>query len=275
MNLDIRTGVQAAFYLSLLGVVLAVWLAVRRFKAAQKLLYFRKRQEMTGRGWRTVLFAILLAGAAVFFNRFAEPIAYQYFPPSPTVTQTPTITLTPSMTVTPSITLTPTITNTPSVTNTPSIPEEILSGFLTTVSPDQNAVFSPLVFGRQLNKSNQPLQPASEFKLPIKILYGSFSFDKMTNGSQWTALWYRGAELVCVESLIWDGGSGGYGYTECSPESGQWQPGEYVVQIFVGTTFKTSGNFVVLGDGPTPTVSLTPTLAATPGLTPAVSPSSP
>jgi len=78
MNLDIRTGVQAAFYLSLLGIAVCVWLAVRTLRASQKLMYFRKRQEMAGRGWRTLLFAVLLVAAAVFFKRFAEPVAYQF-----------------------------------------------------------------------------------------------------------------------------------------------------------------------------------------------------
>ena len=85
----------------------------------------------------------------------------------------------------------------------------------------------------------------------------------MTSGSQCTALWYLWSELVCVESLIWDGGSGGYGYTECRPENDQWAEGDYIVQIFVGTTFKTSGTFLVIGDGPTRTPTLTPTEAPT------------
>ena len=67
-----------------------------------------------------------------------------------------------------------------------------------------------MVFSREI-KDNLPVEAATEFKSPIDILYGSFSYDKMKSGAQWTALWYRGTDLICYETLPWDGSTGGYG----------------------------------------------------------------
>jgi len=79
----------------------------------------------------------------------------------------------------------------------------------------------------------------------------------MTTNSQWTALWFRDGELVCFESFPWNGGSGGFGFTECTLPPSEWLPGEYEVQIFVGETWKVSGYFTVTGTPPTSTPTLT------------------
>jgi len=67
----------------------------------------------------------------------------------------------------------------------------------------------------------------------------------MTPAAQWSALWYFGNELVYYETSPWDGGTGGIGYTDWNPEPFMWRVGEYEVQIFVGTSWKTSGRFTV------------------------------
>ncbi len=80
----------------------------------------------------------------------------------------------------------------------------------------------------------------------------------MVNGSQWSSLWYRDGVLVYYESAPWNGGTGGYGYTDWDPKPEDWLPGNYDVQIFVGTEFKISGQFVVTGTpiaGPTTTAT--------------------
>ena len=101
MNLDIKTFVQAAFFLAIGGFILSLILGIRSFRAGRQLMYFRKRRERMVRGWRMILTALFLAAAAVALNRFAEPVLYQVFPPSPTVTLTPTVTLSPTITLTP------------------------------------------------------------------------------------------------------------------------------------------------------------------------------
>lgn len=265
MNLDIRTAIQTLFVLTLAGVVLSIFIGIRTIRSGQRLLYFRKRREMVSRGWRTIFGAFLLLGFAFAINRYAEPTAYQFFPPSPTITQTPTITLTPTITVTPSITLTPTITNTPSVTYTPSMPERIRSGILTTITPNPSAVFSPVLVARRIDDNYQPVSPQNMFANPVTTLYGAFSYDQMIVGSHWAALWIRLSDqkLLCYESKPWDGGTGGYGYTECTPSPDEWLPGDYEVQIFVGTEWKNSGRFTITGEPPTPLPSATNTSTST------------
>ena len=102
-------------------------------------------------------------------------------------------------------------------------------------------------------------------------MYAIFSYDKMADGVQWTALWYRGGDLVYFETKPWEGGTGGFGFSDWQPEPEGWQPGDYIVHIFVGMELKVTGAFSVSGFPPTetPTQSSTPTLTNT--LTPTLS----
>lgn len=275
MNLDIKTGILVATILAVVIGLIALLSGVQSIRSGSRLNYFRKRRERLSRGWRLVVVFFFMLVIAVVVNRFAEPAAYSIFPPSPTITNTPTITLTPTITVTPSITLTPTITETPSITNTPSMPVALETQFETTITPNPDAVFSPVVFASQLDDNFQPINQNIEFNNPIRVLYGVFSYDQMTVGSQWSALWYRGADMVCYETLPWNGGTGGFGYTECDAPLDGWLPGQYEVQIFTGTLWKVSGYFTVTGDPPTPTASVTPTRTPIPTSTTGPSPTVP
>lgn len=272
INLDIHTAVVTAFLLALFGVLISLWLGIRSIRAGRKLLYYHKRQERMERGWRLIFLALILGGAAFFFNRFAEPTVYRFIEPSPTVTQTPTVTETPTITLTSTITLTPTITFTPAISPTPQLPEPIQVQITSVVTPNPNSVFSAIQFTQQLDENDFPVEVASEFQNPVGKLIGFYSYDQMVEGVQWSALWYRLADndLICYETLPWTGSTGGYGFTECEPSSDQWLPGEYEVQIFTGTVWQSSGNFTVVGDPPTPTATQTPTrtLTATPTITP-------
>ena len=216
--------------------------------------------------------ALILILIAFILNRFAEPVVYQIYPPTPTVTLTPTITLTPTLTMTTTVSVTPTITNTPSVTNTPALPVSVLTGFQATVLPAPDAVFSPLQFAQKIDPKNLPVNPAASFTIPVGHLYGTFSFDKMKDGAQFSALWYRGSDLVYFESFPWKGGTGGYGYTDWNPKPEEWLPGDYVVQIFIGTDWKQTGRFTVSGStvtqGPKGTATVTPTVTRTRVLSP-------
>jgi len=260
MNLDIRTAVVTATILTVAGIILTLLSGISTIRASHRLPFFRKRRDKMMRGWRLVFSAIFLACLAFVLNRFAEPAIYHFYPPTPTVTLTPTLTLTPTVTLTLTVTLTPTITNTPSVTNTPSLPLSIINGFEGKVTPNPDAIFSPLVFAQTL-QNFQPVDPKTEFAIPVGHLYGTFSYNNMFNGSQWTALWYRDGVLVHYESAPWSGGSGGYGYTDWNPNPDEWLPGNYVIQIYVGTTFKVGGQFTVIG---TPLPTRTGTLQGNP-----------
>jgi hypothetical protein len=131
-------------------------------------------------------------------------------------------------------------------------------------------VFSPLQFATALDANFLPVNPALVFQNPVGHLYAQFTYDKMTPGAQWSALWYYGNELVYYETNPWDGGTGGIGYSDWNPEPSLWLQGEYEVQIFVGQSWKTSGRFTVEGQPPTavPSLTSTPTRKPTNTITP-------
>ena len=203
---------------------------------------------------------------AFVVNSYAEPVTYKIFEPSPTATLTPTITQTPTVTQTPTSTQTPTITPTLEFTVTPEMPLIISQDFTSQVTPNPNAVFSTLSFARSLTKDYLPIDPADTFENPVETIYASFSYDSMSIGTQWTAMWYRDGELIYYESKPWNGASGGYGYSDCTLPGEDWQPGNYEVQIYIGEQWKVTGTFSITGAAPTPT--MTPTLTATVTSTP-------
>ena len=137
---------------------------------------------------------------------------------------------------------------------------ELFSGLIT---PDPNAVFSPLQFSRTIDENNFPINPVIEFNNPIAQIIGSFSYNNMLDGAQWSAVWYRLSDsvMLCYETKPWNGGTGGYGYTDCQPDSDAWLPGEYEVQIFIGEEWNGIRSVLqlpVIQKKPSNTPSLTP-----------------
>ncbi|MEA4907061.1 MAG: hypothetical protein GYA17_04740 [Chloroflexi bacterium] len=271
MNLDIHTAVQTALLLSVLGTLLCAWIGVRTIQAGQKLMYFRKRRELMVRGWRLIFTSVVLVAASFFMFRYAEPTVYRFYVPSSTVTLTPTVTQTGTITMTPTISATPTETEIPLISPTPQLPPEVLAQFTSEVTPNADSAFSSVVMAKEIDDDFQPVEPASEYNNPVGKLYGAFSYDQMASGAQWTAMWIRMEDqrILCLETIPWDGSTGGYGYTECEPSSDDWLPGTYQVQIYVGETWKAFGEFTVVGEPPTPTSSPSPTrtLTSTPAPT--------
>lgn len=280
MALDIHTGIQTAMIIAVFLVIFSIWRGIRLIRGARTLPFFRMRRIQMLRGWRSFIWALLLLGLVVLLRFQAEPVIYRFFPPTLTLTPTRTITLTPTITqtktitLTPSLTLTPKESYTPTASPTPHIPLAIELEFESTSTPNPDAVFSQLTFTNGLDESYRPLNPGENFPNPVGHMYALFSYDKMVVGSQWTALWYRGDELVHYETIPWDGGSGGLGYTDWSPDPHEWYVGDYEVQLFVGTNWKRSGIFTVQGEPPSPipsstfTPSKTPTNTLTPSRTP-------
>ncbi len=247
MNLDIHSGVTTTIILMAIATIAVFLSALRTLQSVKKIQFFRIRRETTGQGWLVMFISFLMLLFTILLGTYAEPIIYTYLPPTATIPPTATNTLTPTTSLTPTISITPTITNTPSETSTPGIPPTIEAGFLAQLAPNPDAVFSPLRFSRRIDNTNQPVTPLIEFKNPVGHLYATFSFDKMLDGSQWTALWYCNGALVYFETLVWEGGSGGYGYSDWNPADEYWQPGEYEVQLFAGNQWKRSGTFTVIG----------------------------
>lgn len=275
-DLDIRTGVLTAQAILILLIAILFWQGIALIAKARALRFFRMRREQNIRGWRFVIVGLVFIGLVYLIGTRAEPILYAYFPPTitpsitPTTSVTPTISLTPTITLSPTITPTPSVSDTPTITPTPFMPLAIEARFESTITPNPDAVFSPLVFTDGLDDQYQPLKPGENFENPIGHMYAVFSYDGMVRGSQWSALWYRNGELVHYETIPWDGETGGLGFTDWNPPAQEWLPGTYEVQLFVGLIWKRSGFFTVSGIPPTsePTSTLTPTSTPTRTLTP-------
>lgn len=271
--MDIRAGIIAAVVLSALAALWVFRSGFRTLRSARRLTFYRIKKQRQRAGLYTLGFGLLLLGFSIALARYGEPVAYRYFPPSPTVTLTPTITLSPTITLTPTITVPPTITNTPSVSDTPTItptpfiPPAIEVLFESDITPNPGAVFSELLFTRNCSNFNE-IEVATVFQNPITYMCAVFTYDLMTPGSQWTALWWRDGKLVHYETLPWDGEVGGYGFTEWEAPAAEWLPGTYQVQIFSGLNWKVVGQFLLEGDAPTALPTQTPSLTPTPSRTP-------
>lgn len=260
MNIDIDTTFKLLLVLIAIAMFAALVTAFRSIKSARKLQFFKKRQDLIENGWRLVGLTLILGAVAFLLVKFGEPIAYQYFPPSPTITRTPTITTTPTITVTLRETYTPTITLTLAQTYTPGLPDIVQTAIKTPVGVDTKAVFSPIEFSTQ-TKDGVVINTTDVFIPPISQMYAGFSFDKMVLGVQWTAVWLFEGKVICFETAPWKFSTGGSGYSDaCNIQlkPDQWVSGDYEVQIFVGQTFKTYGRFTISGSTPQPTASLTP-----------------
>ncbi len=268
MNLNIHGAVVMAVIVIGLGAILSVVKAVRSIRQGRNVVYYRISRKLVSEGWWKIVLAAVLVLAAILVATLAEPVAYTYFPPSPTesstpsITLSPTISLTPTITQIPTITLTPAISDTPTVTGTPFLPEPIKLQFTGTITPNPAAVFSPLQFSLEVEKY-QAVNPQTDFQNPVKKLYVTYSYDGMTNGVEWTMLWYRGEELLKYDTSPWDGGTGGFGQYELDLPAEKWLPGTYQVIFFVGLDWKTLGEFRVSGSPPSPTPSPIPSLTPT------------
>ena len=124
-------------------------------------------------GWWTIVFAAALVLLAILIGIVAEPVAYIYFPPSPTITPTPTITLTPTISLTPTITETPTITltpaksYTPTITSTPFLPDAIEVQFSGTVTPNPTSGLQPAAVFPLGCDNYKAVNPQTVFQNPV------------------------------------------------------------------------------------------------------------
>jgi hypothetical protein len=282
MSIDVKAGVIATVILTLVFFLISFIAGIQTVLEGKKVKFFQLRRDQILRGWRLIILGLLwvILGLGVYF--FGEPIAYRYITPSPTPPAsltpsiTPSITVTPTITDTPTISLTPAESYTPEPTQTPQIPIAVEARFEGKLTPPPEAAFSPLVFTSiGLDDDYNPIGPGIQFTNPVGHLYAVFSYAQMEDDIQWSALWYQGSNLVYYETMPWNGGSGGIGYTDWDPAPELWQPGEYAIQIFLGTDFYLTGFFTVVGNPPTPTVTLTVRPTVTPSPQPTAAPGTP
>jgi type VI secretion system secreted protein VgrG len=260
-GITIDRFVQYLTILLLLALGAAAYSGWRQIKEASKLPFFMLRRRKIAHGWRLLILSLIFAIAGLLTALFGQQVAYTIVPPTPSVTPTPTITLTPTITPTstitpiPSVTPTPTATQTATTTPTPLLPEDYQAQIDSLVTPNPDAVLSQIEVARDLS-DNRPVSPSDVFELPLGRLYGTYTYNFMVDGAQWTVIWYFGDVVVCEESSPWDVGTGGYGYTECEPE--EWFEGEYKIQTFLGTNWMASTRFSIVQSLPTEDVTSTP-----------------
>ncbi len=226
----------------------------KRIQKSKKVMFVNIRKKQLNQAFISVSFGFFMLMVVLFYFSKGKDIALEKIPmtitPSPTatITLTPTITMTPTITLTPSATPTLDKTYTPTPTKVPTIPENVLGQFENVAQPNPDTIFSPLIFGVQIDSNYQIINQRTDFQNPVGHMYATFSYDGMSLGSQWTALWYRGNELVHFETFPWNAGTGGVGYTDWEPDPTEWKQGTYSVLIFCGTEWKVSGQFNVTTD---------------------------
>jgi len=265
-GLTLDQFVQLIALVLLLAGIATLWSGWQQIRSARKLPFFMLRRRRTTQGWRLLFIGFILAVVAFLIQISGREVVYRIIPPTPsltptnTITPTPTITQTPTITPIPSITPTASITPTSTITPTPFLPDEIREQIESEVTPNAEAVLSPIEVARQIDSNIQPVNSSNIFFLPVSKLFGAFSYNNMQEGVQWTAIWYLDGEVVCVESIAWDGGTGGYGYTECEQEA--WIEAEYEIQIFIGEQWKVSTSFLIQSESPETTAG--PEFTSTP-----------
>ena len=271
MNVDIKAGILAATIIALAFFLISAITGIQTLLSGNRVKFFKLRRDQMMRGWRLIAMGSLWIIAAIGIYFFGEPVAYRFITPSPTLPPsltpsiTPSITTTPTITETPTITLTPAESYTPTATSTPYVPIAVQARFEGRLTPPAEAAFSPLTFTNiGLDDEYNAVGPGIQFTNPVGHLYGVFSYARLVDDIQWSALWLRDGELVYFETMPWDGGSGGIGYTDWEPSPELWLSGDYVVQLFLGNDFQVAGFFRVVGEPPTPTGTKTPPPYSTP-----------
>ncbi len=273
-----ETYVAWAAGLLLLGGGLAAAGGAFAIARARRLPYFQLRRQSLLRGWRLVLIGggLLIAAGLVFgLGRRAvqvvippTPIPTASLTPTltpipPTAAATSTITLTPSDTLSPAPTSSPTLTLTPSDTSTstaspsPALPLALITppGTLT-VTPPAEAVASNIRFSLRNNCEVQGSR--AYFDQVPKTIYAHFYYDNWLPGVEWSGVWYRDGVPIFAETRIWDGSTGGCGFTDYDNTKLWWPQGTYEVRIFVGERWLASNQFIVVLATPSPTFTPSP-----------------
>lgn len=280
--------------LLLLGFGLAAVGGLLTLAQSRRARYFQVRREAVLRGWQLLLASIgLLIGAGLSFGlgtpllRLVVPATGTITPtvsPSPTVTPvaSDTATLAPTDTETPGPSPTATDTATATASPQPSLPQEFITPILSaTVTAPAAALAANVRFAAN---DNCAIATGDQFfdQLP-KTLYAHFYYEGWLPEAQWSGVWLRDGAVVFVETHLWDGSTGGCGFSNYDNGKMWWQVGRYEVQIFIGERWLVSGQFEVVESSPTPTITatrtprpptetLSPTLTRTP-VTPSATPS--
>lgn len=271
MPASTETLVAWAVVLLLVGGGIALLAGVFTLARSRRQTYFRFRRQAILHGWRDLALGVgllLAAGAVAAFGKpavevfvpptatgtlTATPSATATFSPTAPPTATPSLTLPPSATRPPSDTPDPTLSPTLTVSPTPELPRDRLTppAGPRTVTPPPGAVVANLRVGR-FNDCRSERGVGVVFNPPAKTLYALFDYDNWLPGVEWTNVWRRDGQILLVETLLWDGSTGGCGFADYDNGGQPWTLGTYEVQVFVGPTWLGSAQFQIADGTPAP-----------------------
>jgi hypothetical protein len=264
-----ETYVAWVTWLLMLGSGLAGLAGLLTLGGARRLRYFQVRREAVLRGWGRLVASVILLMAGLLVMGFGAPMMRLALPATPT--RAPTVTP-PASLVAPTITASPTLAETATTTDTPGpspmpgdtpsptiSPTPLLPGaFITpiisaTVTPPPQASAANVRFSLK-NDCTVPDSQAYFDQLP-KQIFAHFYYDSWLPGNQWSGVWLRDGVVVFTETHLWDGSTGGCGFSNFDNGKGWWSEGTYQVQIFVGSRWLVSNSFQILRASPSPTAT--------------------
>ena len=283
LNAPTETYVRWITWLLLLGFGLAGVAGLGTLARSRRMRYFQVRREAVQRGWQHLLVSVALLIAAGFVAGLGTPLLRLAVPPtqtalppsatrpSPTPPPSGTPSASPSPTETPGPSPTGTATATDTVSPTPQLPEAFITPILSaTVTPPTQAVAAEVRF--TLRDDCTTTNTSGFFDQLPKTVYAHFFYNNWLPGVQWSGVWLRDGEVIFVETNLWDGSTGGCGFTDYDFNKEWWLEGHYEVQIFVGGRWLVSNTFEVVRSTPTATITPTrtplPTHTASPTRTP-------
>lgn len=279
LNASTETYVGWITWLLLLGFGITAVAGLVTLARSRRMRYFQVRRDAVMRGWQHLLVSVALliasgfvAGLGTPLLRLAVPATHTALPPSatqPSATPRPSNTpsASPTATHTPGPSPTSTATGTATVSPTPVLPVAFITPIVSaTVTPPAEAIAAEMRFTQ---RDDCTTTNSSGFfdQLP-KTIYAHFFYNNWLPGVQWSGVWLRDGEVVFVETNLWDGSTGGCGFSDFDNAKNWWPEGHYEVQIFVGDRWLVSGTFEVVRS--TPTSTITPTRTDVPTATPSV-----
>ena len=263
-----------------LGAIFGLLSGLHTLQVSRRWSDYRLRQRYIVQARGSVLLSLLSAGLALALLILARSARGGGVPAqlAPTTTNTvqptassppqlsrpaataPSTEITPTETpVTPSAVIIPT---TAPSTATPVLPIAVQAMIQGTVTPAFDVEFGRLRFSTEINNYTL-VAPGEKFLNPIKQMYSVFTYQPLGVKVEWIALWYQNNALKYVDTTSWKDFPAGVAVASWTRPATEWQPGEYEVQIFVGTDWKASGRFVLEGDAPTATPSPPPSATST------------
>lgn len=104
--------------------------------------------------------------------------------------------------------------------------------------------FSTLLFSAKVTNDGRPIQPAQILPSGTKVLYASFDYDGMSNGTPWGVVWALNGEKVAAQDAQWQEGTRGRKVLQLTTPNGL-PDGQYHLALTVRKQVVAEGTVVV------------------------------